>query len=176
MTTNVTKLSLIKIQNLLLPIKEKCPYPSNHQDIDGYQQDVRWLLKGQGITSMPDVYTCQVYLHLNIWDFTTWEEVYERYTKDNVENQLKFYPLMGREKCICGQDCLHRFKLQFNYRHMHVGCVCITKDIFFSIRFKLYKKKVKPIYVLNKKCYKYVMYQAFKRFKFNNSKKNTFEI
>jgi hypothetical protein len=170
MTINVSKLSFIELQNLLLPIKEKCPYPINHQDIDNYQQDIRQLLSLEGINSMPDVYTCQVYIHLNIWEFTNWEDVYERYTKDHEKNKINFYVLMGREQCICGQHCLHRFRIIFNYRHMHVGCVCINKDIFFSLRFKQYKKKVKPIYVLNKQYYKYVMYQAFKRFKFYKSK------
>jgi hypothetical protein len=171
MTTKVTKLSFIEIQNLLLPIKEKCPYPINHQDIDSYQQDIRQLLSVEGITSMSDVYTCQVYIHLNIWDFTNWEDVYKRYTKDHEQNKIMFYALIhGKEQCLCGQHCLHRFRIIFNYRHMHVGCVCINKDIFFSLRFKQYKKKVKPIYVLNKQYYKYVMYQAFKRFKFYKSK------
>jgi len=171
MKSNISKLSFIELQNLLLPIKEKCPYPINHQDIDNYQQDIRQLLSVEGITSMPDVYTCQVYIHLNIWDFTNWEDVYERYTKDHEKNKIMFYALIGgREQCICGQHCLHRFRIIFNYRHMHVGCVCINKDILFTDRFKLYKKKVKPIYVLNKQYYKYVMYQAFKRFKFYKSK------
>ena len=91
MTINVSKLSFIELQQLLRPIKEKCPYPINHQDIDNYQQDIRQLLSVEGINSMPDVYTCQVYIHLNIWDFKNWEDIYERYTKDHEKNKIMFY-------------------------------------------------------------------------------------
>jgi hypothetical protein len=170
MTSNVTKLEFLKVKHILLSIKEKQPYPINHQDIDTYQQDVRHLLKINHITNKADVYACQVALHVQLEDFTTWEEINEYYTMDYEQNKTHFYPLLGDAKCMCGKDCSSRFRVQFNHHYINLGSACINKDEIVGDSFKRYKKVVKPIYKLNKQYYKYVTYQTFKRFKFYKSK------
>jgi len=168
--SNITRLEFLEVKPLLLSIQGAVSYPKNHQDIDTYQQEVRHVLKVNGISNKADVYACQVAIYGDIYNFTTWEEINEYYTMDFEQNRIQFYPLLGDAQCMCGQVCTHRFRVQFNNRYMHVGSICINKDEIISGSFKRYRNKVKPIFKLNKQYYRYVMYQAFNRFKFNNSK------
>jgi hypothetical protein len=171
LNTNRTRLLFIEVKPILIEIKEKCPYPINHQDIENYQQEVRHLLKLKKITNKGDVYACQVALHVNINDFTTWQEINDFYTTDYEQNKIQFYPLIDEvAKCVCGQDCIHRFRFTFNEHYLHVGCICINKDEIVCSRFKQYKNKVNRIYKLLVSYYKYVLYSTFKRFKFYKSK------
>ena len=175
LTTNVTKLEFLKVKPILISIKEKQPYPINHQDIDTYQQDIRWLLKANKITNKGDVYACQISMHVHLEDFTSWEEINTYYKNDYLLNKIHFYHLLFNEKCTCGHMCKERFRFQFNGHYVHVGSFCINKHEIVGPYFKKYMKGIK--YIINfitkyyKKYCKYLIYKAFKRFNFNNSKK-----
>jgi hypothetical protein len=175
MTTNVTKLDFLKVKPILISIKEKQPYPVNHQDIDTYQQDVRWLLKANKITNKGDVYACQIAMHVHLEDFTSWEEINTYYKNDYLLNKIHFYHLLFNEKCTCGHMCKERFRFEFNRHYVHVGSFCINKHEIVGPYFKKYMKGIKRIITFitqyYKKYCKYLIYKAFKRFKFNNSKK-----